>query len=102
MAWQYPQHACGHAGERYQAYGPNDNRRRQLAALESHDCPSCRRAKADAQAQESGLPTLQGSDKQVAWAAQIRERALRMRPEMAAKLSPETSAKWWIDSREVL
>lgn len=100
MAWQYPTHTCGHSGERYQAYGKMDARERQLAAIESKPCPECRKAAADKQAAEAGLPMLVGSDKQVAWAADIRARALRLLPpEKAQKIRPETSARWWIDNR---
>lgn len=102
MAWQYPKYACGHSGERYQAYGKLDGRRRQLAAIESHPCPDCRKTAADKSAIEAGLPMLSGSPKQIAWASDIRERALRLLPvDRIAKIRPETSAKWWIDNREV-
>lgn len=87
MAWQYPQHTCGHSGERYQAYGHHDGRERQLAAIESHPCPDCRKAEADKLAKQSGLPLLVGSPKQVAWASEIRERTLRLIP---ARTSRET------------
>lgn len=100
MAWQTPTHACGHQGERYQAYGKHDGRERQLAAIERLDCPACRKAAADKAATEAGLPLLMGSEKQVAWAGEIRERALRLLPaERAAACRSETSAKWWIDNR---
>lgn len=100
MAWQYPKHVCGHTGERYQAYGKIDGRERQLAAIESMPCPECRRAAADKQSTEAGLPMLVGSDKQIAWAAEIRERALRLIPaDRAARVVHETSARWWIDNR---
>jgi hypothetical protein len=100
MAWQYPEHSCGHAGERYQAYGKTDGRERQLKAIESYPCPDCRKAEADKIAKESGLPILTGSPKQIAWASEIRMRALRLLPtEKADKLRAESSARWWIDHR---
>lgn len=103
MAWQYPKHACGHSGERYQAYGHHSGRERQLAAIEAHLCPDCRKAAAEKTAQENGLPMLSGSPKQISWASDIRERALRLLPsERSEKLRPETSAKWWIDNRSSL
>lgn len=103
MAWQYPRHVCGHAGERYQAYGKLDERERRLAAIESRPCPECRKAAADKAAAEAGLPALQGSAKQVAWASEIRERALRLLPpERMAAARPETSARWWIDHRNII
>lgn len=102
MAWEYPKHTCGHSGERVQMYGPGDGRRKRLAAIEAQDCPDCRKAAANAASTASGLPLLSGSPKQVAWAVDIRERALRLHPDMIAKLTPETSAKWYIDNRFAL
>ena len=102
MAWMYPKHSCGHAGERYQAYGKEDGRQRELASKERQACPDCRKSEADAKAAEAGLPQLIGSPKQVAWASEIRERTLRLLPlEKTEKFRPETSAKWCIDHRGV-
>ncbi len=98
MAWEYPKHACGHAGERVQMYGPTDGRERRLRAMERQDCPECRAMRAKEQAAAAGLPELSGTPKQIAWASEIRERALRLLPaEQAEKVKPETSARWWID-----
>lgn len=103
MAWQNPKHICGHSGERYQAYGHHTGRERQLAAIEAHPCPNCRQIVAAQSAQVAGLPMLSGSPKQIAWASDLRERALRLLPvERTEKLRPETSAKWWIDNRNSL
>ena len=103
MARHAPTHSCGHSGERYQAYGHQDGRERQLAAIESRPCPDCRKAEADKIAKESGLPLLIGSPKQIVWASELRERALRLLPtDRTEKLKPETSAKWWIDNRHNL
>lgn len=103
MAWQNPKHVCGHSGERYQAYGHHSGRERQLAAIEARPCPDCLKAAAEKVAQEAGLPVLAGSPKQIAWASDIRERALRLLPpERTEKLRPEISAKWWIDNRNSL
>ena len=100
MAWQYPKHICGHSGERYQAYGHHSGRERQLTAIEAQLCPECRKMAAEKKAIDAGLPMLEGSPKQIAWASDIRERALRLLPtERTEKLRPETSAKWWIDNR---
>ena len=103
MAWQHPTHSCGHTGERYQAYGHHSGRDRLLAAIQAQPCPECRKAAAEQQALSAGLPMLVGSDKQVAWASDIRERALRLLPaERADKVRAETSARWWIDNRQSL
>ena len=103
MAWQYPKYSCGHNGERYQAYGHHSSRERQLAMLEAQVCPECRAATAEKLAKENGLPVLIGSPKQVAWASDIRARAMRLLSvEQIDRLRPEATAKWWIDNRERL
>jgi hypothetical protein len=100
MAWQYPTHACGHQGERYQAYGKMELRERQRVAIERQECPACRKWQAEQHASAAGLPILVGSDKQIAWASDIRARALRLLPaDKADRLRAETSAKWWIEHR---
>ena len=60
-------HACGH-DETVVLYGPTKDRERRIAAMEAEDCPSCRAA----EAHMDGCVDLVGSDKQVAWAGQIR------------------------------
>jgi hypothetical protein len=103
MAWEYPNHVCGHKGERYQAYGKMDGRRRQLAAINSQPCPECRMLAAHQTAEAAGLVKLVGSPKQISWASDIRERALRLLPEEKLnKIKSENSAKWWIDNRSQL
>ena len=86
-------------------------------------CPECQaKAKAEARAAESAkaaeaaaiveTPALTGSDKQVAWAADIRAKAIAqilamVKPEgrpavasrLAAVLANLTEARWWIDHR---
>jgi hypothetical protein len=80
-------------------YGPHAGREYRLSAMERQDCPDCRKTAADAAAQAAGIPALEGSPKQIAWAAEIRERALRLLPEDKAEaLRPEKSARWWIDN----
>lgn len=100
MAWQTPRHICGHDGERYQAYGKSWQREKKLKQIESYPCPACRKAEADKQATEIGLPLLQGSPKQVAWAADIREKAL-MYHAREHVIFQCADASWWIDNREV-
>lgn len=103
MSWQYPKHICGHDGERYQAYGKHVLREKRLAAIEAHPCPDCRKAEAENAAIAAGLPVLSGSPKQIAWASDIRERALRLlSPERTEKIRTEPSARWWIDHRDSL
>lgn len=85
MAWEYPKHACGHDGERVQMYGKMDGRRVQLARIEAQDCSDCRRKSADKISADAGLPTLTGSDKQVAWAVSIRQKLWLPLAELKAK-----------------
>lgn len=127
-------HSCGHV-ETVQIYGTNvhGERERRAAWLASKPCPECeRRAKAEAArawADEMGLPGLTGSEKQVAWAEDIRSKAVRdaedalgfdqsralvasgtLTDEQAARMplleralregaSEHTDAAWWIDNR---
>lgn len=102
MGWTTINYTCGHSTEQ-QMYGKVSGREQLAASMGRRDCPACAAHKAAEQAQASGLPALTGSDKQIAWAADIRERALRLlAPERAQQLRPETSAKWWIDNRNSL
>lgn len=114
MAWEYPKHSCGHAGERVQMYGPGRDRERRLAAIERQDCPVCRARAADARCAE--LPPLEGTEKQVAWESDMRASVLsdkaatlaanRISDEMipyALRVlnlwAKQTTARWWIDTR---
>lgn len=126
MAWQYPTHSCGHTGERYQAYGHHSGRERELERIESHPCPSCRAAEAQEQGKAGGLPALTGSDKQIAWAGDIRAGMVRAGEQLLTELRSapasgdgeekkaravgaaegalvemrgHTDARWWIDHR---
>lgn len=118
MAKYQIKHTCGHI-EEVQLFGSYGDRERKIKWLESMDCPECRKAAANAAAEESrqerGLVVLEGSDKQIAWANTIRETAYRCldmlqgfaKTEDAVKMmagwkqrmDAETSAKWWIDNR---
>jgi hypothetical protein len=119
-------HKCGHVVE-HNLMGPYKDRDRRAQWLADGDCPTCdtkRREEANratneaaAQAaQEAGLPVLQGSEKQVAWAETIRMKAIAeaeaaiartaTTPErqeqvapLLAKLKAQDQARWWIDSR---
>jgi len=123
-------HTCGHT-ETVQMYGTSKERDGKAAWLAGKPCQECQRKAQQAQATESaqaqGLPTLTGSDKQVAWATTIRAELLgkvaTMRKEfeaigrkqnvtedvmaaqmgqfdtLAGKVAAQTSASWWIDRR---
>ena len=50
----------------------------------------------------NGQPQLVGTQKQVAWAERLRERALRVThsPDMFRHLSALRDARWWITNRD--
>jgi hypothetical protein len=82
MAWEYPKHACGHDGERVQMYGPYKDRAYKLARMEEQDCAQCRIAAIKNEI--SDLPALQGTDKQIVWADDLRKQALAKLDKIAA------------------
>ncbi len=129
---------CGHEFET-QLYGPNKDRERKIEWYERDGlCPECyaaqkqeardeENAKAAENAQVQGLPELDGSEKQIAWATTIRDKMLagmsaRLDVFRAAPPAPgkeemcetliargqeyideqmtETSAKAWIENRD--
>lgn len=74
--------ACGHT-HTVELYGPMDERKRKVAYLETVECKDCKKAKLEAErkaeseaaaqkAKEGGLPELEGSPKQIAWAETLR------------------------------
>jgi hypothetical protein len=127
MAKYTVQHTCGHTQE-HQLYGKHIERERKQAWLAGTDCSECyaaaqqqAAAAAKQQADCQGLPQLQGSDKQIAWALTIRESKLQeiadMRalvqanaatgPEIAERalqildsIERQRSAAWWIENRD--
>lgn len=72
-------HACGHLQE-HALFGPGQARDDRKTWLTSTDCTDCYRADQTAraleQAQADGLPDLTGTEKQIAWAATIRQELL--------------------------
>lgn len=87
MAKYTVSHLCGH-DHTHQLTGPQRTREYRLERLAGEDCPDCqstaweanRQAKqaADAAvAAKAGLPSLEGSEKQIAWANTIRADLLR-------------------------
>jgi len=127
MAKYHVTHACGHETE-YNLFGPYESRRQRISSLESRLCPECWEAKrneenakanaaAAAKAAEAGLPALEGTPKQVAWAESIRVKAITYLEERFATITPERQAQiapllaklkaqdkaaWWIDNRNLL
>lgn len=109
---------CGH-DDMVQIYGTNvhGEREKKAAWYGTIDCPACRAAKA--RQEHDGLPALEGSDKQVAWADDIRdevldearkdrdgwedhgaaEEQLAAADRIIAWLKDQASASWWIDHK---
>lgn len=107
---------CGHE-DMVQIYGTNvhGERKNKAAWYGTIDCPACRAAKA--RQEHDGLPALEGTDKQVAWADDIRdevldeaqkdrdgwaghgatEEQLAAADRIIAWLKAQASASWWID-----
>jgi len=125
MAWMKVTHACGH--DRWvQVYGPVAQRAQKVEWMGRRPCPDCERAaeeaEAKADAEQRGLPALQGTEKQVAWANVLRYRTLqnlerwwqertsgakavgleaREQFEAAVKaVAAHDDATWWIDRRD--
>lgn len=75
MGWMTLTYSCGHE-DRQQLYGPMDERRRRVEYLERGVCTACYRAqqtdRSKATTARLSLPTLTGSERQVAWAEQLR------------------------------
>ena len=114
MNWEVT-HSCGHienhlivADFAYVA----ETRARQL---KRRKCASCYRTGKAAKAAEQAmsdeaaladiaLPALTGSERQVAWAENIRSQRLaatvRKDLEAARRFSAQAEAKWWIDNRD--
>ena len=114
---------CGHI-ETVQLYGPEKDRQHKLDWMRTCVCKDCYRRqqteRAAEKAAEMGLPELSGSEKQVAWAVTIRQKALEnlsvLRAEMVlanqtqdlldafdsivAGIKTQAEARWWIDRRD--
>lgn len=113
-------YSCGHTAQ-VELYGPGKERERKMQWMrESAVCPECYGAQKQAETCESnaGLVNLTGSDKQIAWAMDIRGKYMREMEGQAARLTAGdaaktqtamdnmravvnmvTEAKWWIDNQ---
>ena len=117
---------CPDCGDRYdvQLYGPGKSREWKLDNWD-WTCEECRQksrdeqnTKAAAANAESGLPSMMGSEKQIAWAETIRKHKLDVledllsgspgekinEPRFQAAIDilwGQTSATWWIDNRDI-
>lgn len=122
MAKYHVTYSCGHDGE-VNLLGPHAERERKLAWYqEVAVCPDCYRARQQAEAAKitEGLVELTGTEKQVAWANDLRARLIRELNErypsagkdkekrdklfalLPAAINERPEAKWWIDNRDDL
>ncbi len=114
MAKYIINHSCGHE-EEHQIYGTNSHGERQHKAdwLANTLCSACYKAAKDAQRKAEiaateatyALPELVGSEKQIAWAKDIRMKMLHDKFGLDGykkhwdRIKTETSAKWFIENR---
>lgn len=114
-------YSCGHVGTDLSAG------KARIEWLEQQGlCPECYKAQQREQTEEvnEGLPELQGSEKQIAWAKSIRgkfykvsldylatleyhkrhspEKCAAEREKMMQIICQKTEAKWWIENRRAL
>lgn len=127
MAKYTIQFACGHSDEK-QLYGSTSERDSYRAwAAREGECATCRTKAKDLACEaieaEHEMPELTGSDKQIAWARQIRADKIAAIADLNAKgrarcpaekhaqfdemarrvmaaLYAKTEAKWWIDRKD--
>ncbi len=82
MAWYYGTYSCGHEG-RTNIVGPEKNRQQKADWIFSRLCPECHKKEKQAELQRRmidaeeksknmDLPTLTGTEKQIAWANTLR------------------------------
>lgn len=124
MAKYDVEYSCGHTGT-VELYGPNRDRERKLEWMAEGVCPDCYRAEKHVERQAilqplGELAALTGSEKQIAWAEDLREKAVAeymeqgrvstIKPEyrelalgwLAQVVNKQQAAKWWIDNRSRL
>lgn len=117
-------HSCGHIVE-HQIYGTNVHGERDKKAewLSTRLCYECYKKAQKEAVPDVGYVALEGSEKQIAWAEDIREKvaplivdgqekanaASHRNPAVAAamnavlqELREQSSAKWWIDHRDTI
>ncbi len=109
---------CGHTAE-VQLYGKYEERERKIKWYATINCPDCEAKEQREIAEKAGLPTLTGSEKQIAWATKIRNNALEtLNGHIEAYVAPhnkhiitdardkwivkETASSYWIENRDDL
>lgn len=113
---------CGHTATVRMYEKKRADRERKVEWFKTINCPQCKAkaemARAKAEAEAKHLPELSGSDKQIAWATLIRDKALAVLDKLSATLpadrvaflqeytakwlANETSSRYWIDNRDNL
>lgn len=105
---------CGHK-EEIEVTGNQKNRDRQIWSAEHSDCIECSQKKIEARDASAGFVDLEGSEKQIAWAKQIRRGIIgkienapmgsaeneKIKADVIEKMENNRSAKWWIDVRDM-
>lgn len=93
--------SCGHT-ETIQLFGKCADRERKIEWLERYGlCEECKKeqaAKEIKKAEEAGLPELEGSEKQIAWAAKIRNGFMPKAKEALERNSKAPFAKEWYET----
>jgi hypothetical protein len=81
-------------------YGKMSGRKDRADYLGQYPCPDCR----STQGEERGCKPLLGTDKQRAWAGDLRASYLAAHPELTAEQCGNLSqaSAWWIDNRNSL
>lgn len=75
MAMYEVKHACGHV-ETVDLAGPYKTREYRLEQMRSEICPACRKKELEEKSRAKGLAELNGTERQVAWALQIRIKSI--------------------------
>lgn len=104
---------CG-CTEDIQLYGKYTDREKKIAYYNTIECPHCRAAQAQGEAEKCGMPILKGTEKQIAWALDIRANAIKYAEELRkmtregseeivnkllTKLFAEDKGSFWIENR---
>ena len=117
MAQYEVTHTCGHTSN-VSLFGKHTERDRRREYLASIDCPECQKARekaaTEAATSQYSLVDLQGSEKQIAWANDVRAKAIialcqfavaTYKRELPAAdverlINSQPQAKFWIDNRD--
>ncbi|MEE0100374.1 MAG: hypothetical protein U0I48_01370 [Acutalibacteraceae bacterium] len=108
-------YSCGHMGT-VELFGSNKERERRMANIEKyHVCPDCENAATKKQLESdksASLPELEGTEKQIAWAVDLRQQFIKackennmpeyVKPVYDYILANVTDSRVWIDNRSNL